>query len=467
MINTRRLTSLAACLIAASGPGLVGAAPVKTRVVTGAEAGPAVRVIVGRTEREKAYGLDDQLAAFTLTKGSLIVETHELNKAIEPGLLAEGTTLAWDIVVSWPTPAADASKPGQEPIVTSTAPAKAMTLLRSAIGDSFDEETMTRVAVGPLSGGETATPGRIVMELPKPQSGISKARQYRYTRRLAAGLLVDLDMMDPYPGAWPPAFPAEPTLSLYDAQGVGYSGSTLLERVVNESTIPVRVVPVCGEDVRDGALDRSVGILIPGGSGKGVATAMRPEGVENVREFVARGGGYFGVCAGAYFAASGLPEYTGMMNLKHNQPWAKGKANLDIALTEEGKALLGEEFAQFDTNYNNGPVFPEILPPQEGAPHAPITVLATFASAATDTKGVTHEGMVGTPAIASTTWGNGRVMMISPHPEARRKYNAMVARAMAWTLGMDTATIMARITPEAEAAAKGAEPPPPADEPGG
>jgi glutamine amidotransferase-like uncharacterized protein len=198
---------------------------------------------------------------------------------------------------------------------------------------------------------------------------------------------------------------------------------------------------VCGEDIRDGALDKAVGVMFPGGSGREIARALKPEGVAMVRDFVAKGKGFFGVCAGAYFASSGLEEYTGMMHLKHHQPWAKGRAKLKLELTDEGKKLLGGEFSSIETGYNCGPVFTDITGPPEGGDHQPVTVLANFASPATDSTGVTHESMVGTPAILSTIWKSGRVMTISPHPEGHREFNVMVARCIGWSIGRDTMAI--------------------------
>ena len=248
-------------------------------------------------------------------------------------------------------------------------------------------------------------------------------------------------MMAPNAGTWPPDFRPAKALALYDAEGVGYYGSTLLERVVDETTLDARTVAVCPEDIREGILDRCSGVLFPGGTGRGIAEALHPDGVARVREFVARGGGYFGVCAGAYFAASGRPEYTGMIPLKHGQPWEKGHAQLKVGLTPEGVALLGEEFAHVETPYHCGPVFPELAP--NGQP-APVSILATFESPSTDAKGVVRNEMVGTPAILSMPWQQGRIVIISPHPEAKPALYPLVARAIGWTLGQDPKSVAAR-----------------------
>ena len=437
--------TLAACLSLVAT--LADAAPISTVTLDGNEAGPTVRVIIARTERGKALGVDKQLAGMLLKKGRLIIETHALAKEIVPGPLPAGVEPSLDLRIMWPKDVKDdfeyEAKPSpQQPLVKATDPEHALKFLRGAIGDSFSAEALELVRVGKLEDGENSAARRVEVSFPAPRSGVSKSRQFRITRRLAAGLLEELGMIDPLTTVWPPGFPDRPLVCCYDAEGVGYYGSTLLERVVDETTLDVHVVSVCPEDIREGALDKAEGVLFPGGSGKEIARALRPEGVEKVRAFVAGGKGYFGVCAGAYFAASGLEEYTGMMHLKHHQPWAKGKGVVKMDLTPEGKLLLGSEFSNIETRYNCGPVFMDLTDPPQDGDHRPVTVLARFGSPATDAAGVTHDSMVGTPAILSTTWKKGRVMTISPHPEGHPEFNALVARCIGWTLGKDTMSIL-------------------------
>ena len=210
---------------------------------------------------------------------------------------------------------------------------------------------------------------------------------------------------------------------------------------MEETTLDARTVAVCPEDIREGILDRCIGVLFPGGTGRGIAAALHPDGVQRVREFVAKGGGYFGVCAGAYFASSGRPDYAGMIPLQHDKAWEKGHTKLKLGLTPEGAALLGPEFLHIETFYNCGPVFPDLAP--QGR-RAPVSVLAKFESPSTDAKGVVRKEMVGTAAIISMPWEKGRIMIISPHPEATPKFRPLVARAIGWTIGQDPKSVQAR-----------------------
>ena len=408
--------------------------------------GPVVRVAVLRADRGKAIGLDQQLASLRTDRGRLIVSTNR----------TEDAAADLEIRFSW-RPAKEAAASNAIPARVATVSEPAGQALRAAMAGSYSGKAMDQVFLRTT----THRTGQCwEVDFPAPASGASLARHFRVARKLVAARLVEMNMMEPFDGTWPPGFRPEKALALYDAEGVGYFGSTLLGRVVDETTLDARTVAVCPEDIREGILDRCIGVLFPGGSGKGIAAALKPDGVNRVRDFVAGGGGYFGVCAGAYFAASGCPEYAGMMPLKHDQPWAKGRSRLSVRLTPDGEALFGGEFAFFETPYNCGPVFPDLAP--GGSPSA-VTVLATFASPATDGKGVVRNEMVGTPAILSMPWRKGRIMLISPHPESQQRYNALVARAIGWTLGQDPASVKARVPKAAAAASPAGLPLPTAD----
>ena len=391
-------------------------------------AGPVVMVTVLWTSRDKSCGLDAQLAALQPAKGRLLVSTN-------PG----GESAAdFEFRFSWRS-AKDVQSSNAAPTMVAADVEPARKALLAAMTDSFSEQVMTHVAVETPANG-TKKCWEVIF--PSPHSGVSLARQFRVARRLVAARLAEMNMMKPIAGTWPPDFRPQKTLALYDAEGASYNGSTLFERAVNETTLDACTLAVCPEDIREGILDRCTGVLFPGGTGRGIAEALHPDGVQRVRDFVAKGGGYFGSCAGAYLASSGRPEYTGMIPLKHGQPWEKGHAKLKIGLTPEGVALLGEEFLHIETFYNCGPVFPDLAPKGQ---RAPVTVLANFESPSTDAKGVVCGEMVGTPAILSMQWQKGRIMIISPHPETNPKFYPLVARAIGWTIGQDPKSVQARV----------------------
>jgi len=397
-----------------------------------AAAAPAVYVAVERKERAKVIGLGEQLHLWPVKPGNpitsddwkVVFRWKEAAAADPPHNAKDGETIK---VNPWPSVSTD---PTSADLVRR--------LILSAVAGSFgpepDEGWMLATADSPAHC--------VTIEFPSPRTGVSKARQFRVARRFIDLLLRDLGALPGDEKTFSAAsFPGR-VVGNYDAEGVGYGGSTLLDRAVDETSLAVRILPLCPEDIREDGLQGAVGVLFPGGSGRAIADALQPEGVAKVRDFVSSGGGYYGVCAGAYFANSGRPEYAGLMHLKHHQPWRKGKGMLKVKLTAEGKQLLGEEFSEFDTRYNCGPVFTEVgaLPPESLC--QPVTVLANFASSVTDAQGGAHEEMVGTPAILYGQWGRGHVVTVSPHPESHPQLAVLVARAIGLSLGEDTRAIV-------------------------
>jgi hypothetical protein len=395
---------------------------------TGVTDGPVVLATVLRTSREKSFGLNTQVAAFRVSKGKFLVRTEAVTRAVAD----------FEIRFSWRM-SKDTGPANAIPSMVANEVEPARKAILAAMAESYPEQAMGRVIVERPSSGKNSCWEVI---FPEPRSGVSLARQFRVARKLVAARLAEMKLTSGGTGTWPAEFRPSKLLALYDAEGVGYYGSTLLDRAVNETTLDAQTVPVCGEDIREGILDRCKGVLFPGGTGKGIAAALRPEGVQRVREFVAKGGGYFGVCAGAYLATSGLPEYAGMIPLKHDLPWAKGSSLLKVGLTPEGIALLGAEFSHIETRYNCGPVYCNLAP---NGQRVPVTVLANFQSPSKDSKGVVHQEMVGTPAIMSIPWQKGRIMIVSPHPESQSRHYPLVARAIAWAIGQDPKSVQARV----------------------
>ncbi|MEX2381293.1 MAG: hypothetical protein WD490_02830, partial [Opitutales bacterium] len=74
---------------------------------------------------------------------------------------------------------------------------------------------------------------------------------------------------------------------------------------------------------------------------------------------------------------------------------------------------------------------------QEGDGDPAFTVLARFKTPSTDKNGIVREEMVGEAAVGSRAYGDGRVLIISPHPESHAEHYDFVARALTWTMGLD------------------------------
>ncbi len=155
-------------------------------------------------------------------------------------------------------------------------------------------------------------------------------------------------------------------------------------------------------------------IVFMGGSGSAQGRALGDAGKTAVREFVAGGGGYIGVCAGAYLALQGEDEFHKLRlvagrNLT-GDAWQRGIAGIDVETVEPTQATATTRFKLF---YANGPIFTP----------APTPGLAAYVSLANYrgdlyklAKGTAPDQMPGTPAIVAAAHGHGRVLLFSPNP---------------------------------------------------
>ena len=231
-------------------------------------------------------------------------------------------------------------------------------------------------------------------------------------------------------------------VALYDSGGVGGSGPRNVQEVM--AGIPQGLTWRVGpSDIREGVLDHFEVVIFPGGSGSKQAAALGIEGRKQVRAFVERGGGFVGICAGAYLAAANYKwslkigdyktfcEAREIPGIGRKSMWYRGpSATVEMELTNEGRRILGERVGPFPVRYHNGP----IVSPANLSNLPDYQVLAWFRSEVAHydpQKGT----MINTPAIITGAFGKGRVLSISPHPESSKDLRSMVARGIRWVSG--------------------------------
>ena len=210
-------------------------------------------------------------------------------------------------------------------------------------------------------------------------------------------------------------------VAVYNDGGVGKGSAKLIyKRIQDNPEFVYRVVN--GEDVRNDVLNGFDIFVLPGGSGRGEAKSMGEDGVEKVKQFVQSGRGYMGICAGAYF-----PIQQHFVNIERRSTiWVRGRAKLDLELTEQGRKVFGEEFSGLQKcNYHNGPVVNINVDPNG----TKVDVLAWFRSETAvgdSTPGI----QVNSPAIVFTSYGKGPILTISPHPEGTKELHSFVPSAL-------------------------------------
>jgi putative intracellular protease/amidase len=256
-------------------------------------------------------------------------------------------------------------------------------------------------------------------------------------RRIWSGIIVGLwlaALVGGVLGADAPAHHGSATVrvGVYRDSGVSPKVTVLLDLL--KTYDEMLVAELTGEEVRAGQLDQFDVVLFPGGSGSGEAKSLGEEGRQRVRSFVERGGGYLGICAGAYLATADYDWSLHILDAKviDRQHWARGSGDVEVALTDPGCKLLGAAGERATILYWQGP----LLAPADKPEIPDYETLGTFATEIAK-NGAPKGVMPGTTAIARGMFGKGRVLCFSPHPERTEGVQHFVRRAVKWTAGRE------------------------------
>ena len=151
-------------------------------------------------------------------------------------------------------------------------------------------------------------------------------------------------------------------------------------------------------------------LCIPGGTAKEFMKELGDAGKAAIQKFVRAGGGFVGICAGAYCGTNwglGLLD----VDLPWIKQWARGwHPTCPVMFTPAAATTLGPDHAGSTTcRYNNGP----LMRPGKG-----VDVLANFGDIELrGSRGKYTPVMRNCPCIVSGKFGDGRVVLVSPHPE--------------------------------------------------
>lgn len=193
----------------------------------------------------------------------------------------------------------------------------------------------------------------------------------------------------------------------------------------------ISVVKLSAEEIGTLNLSAYDVLVFPGGTGSGQAKGIGEAGAKNVREFVSNGGGYVGICAGAYLACSNFSWGLGILNAGTvSSKWRRGQGVVDLEMTESGPTVLGDAKGTFKVRYNNGPILKPWTRTDLPA-YTPLTLFRTEMALNDTPVGV----MVNSPAQAVATFGKGRVFVSSPHPENTPGLENLIPRGVIWAAG--------------------------------
>jgi len=250
-----------------------------------------------------------------------------------------------------------------------------------------------------------------------------------YLQTLTAVLLCAANVLaqSPDPETRQPV--VELQVAIFDGPGVSESIERVEEDLRRATQFHVQRISI--DQITSGSLTGMHVVVFPGGSGGGQGRGLGKVGRNKVREFVHAGGGYVGICAGAYLASA---DYEWSLNLLDarvldRRHWARGFGNVELTVSPDAAELLKLP-ARAILYYHQGP----LLAPA-GKPDIPdFREWAKFATEVTK-EGVPGGVMPGTTAIASGGFGAGRVLAISPHPERTDKWNHVLPAAVSWVAG--------------------------------
>ncbi|MBN2376059.1 MAG: succinylglutamate desuccinylase/aspartoacylase family protein [Sedimentisphaerales bacterium] len=191
--------------------------------------------------------------------------------------------------------------------------------------------------------------------------------------------------------------------------------------------------PIGPHEIQTGILSQYNVVIFPGGTGSGQANGIGKDGRANVRKFVSNGGGYIGICAGAYLAAYNYSWSLKIINVTtiDTKHWRRGTGIVQIELTESGRKIIEDHPGLIDIYYANGP----LLGPANADDLPEADVLAYYRSdmAINVPGGV----MPNSPAIVAAPFERGRVICLSAHAESPSSKNLQhfITQATLWVNG--------------------------------
>jgi glutamine amidotransferase-like uncharacterized protein len=150
-----------------------------------------------------------------------------------------------------------------------------------------------------------------------------------------------------------------------------------------------------------------------------------------VRDFVREGGGFLGVCAGAYLATNDYAWSLNLIDAKvvDRRHWARGKGTVTLQLSPAASAFFSHEGDTMDIHYAQGPLLGRREWDDEHVPdYESLAIYATEIAENGAPRGI----MPGTSAMVRARYGTGRVFCSSPHPELTEGLEYLIPLAVKW-----------------------------------
>jgi len=213
--------------------------------------------------------------------------------------------------------------------------------------------------------------------------------------------------------------------------GNGAGAVSVIETVEALKIDPkINAFPLSPADIMTGKLNQTDVVIFPGGSGSKQLNSLGRIGKEKITDYVKKGHGLIGICAGAYMLCKtdGYPSLK-LGDVKHlDRPhYARGRGLIEFKLNEEGLKIFPEfkgkpQFIQ----YYDGPILQALQQDKTFKPVA--TYVTDIHPNAGDPVGLTP----GKLFMYHQQVGKGRVFAIGGHAESTPGIRFMIPRMARW-----------------------------------
>ncbi len=225
-------------------------------------------------------------------------------------------------------------------------------------------------------------------------------------------------------------------VAIFDGDGVGLSALPLIAAIEKAKDHPFKITRITAAGIQSGKLAEVDVLVHPGGSGGGQGKALGESGRKAVRDFVNLGGGYLGVCGGAYLATNDYEWSLNLIDAKvvDKRHWARGNGDVQVQLSKQAAALFAHPQTEMTIHYAQGPL---LARPEWDDPDVPNYESLAIFKTEIALKGAPKGVMARTSAAVRASYGKGRVFCFSPHPELTDGLHHLIPLTVLWAAGKE------------------------------
>jgi len=215
--------------------------------------------------------------------------------------------------------------------------------------------------------------------------------------------------------------------------GKGPHGTGCCEwvRLINQSP-ELALTLLDSSAIAKGALDQIDVLVMPGGSSPAIKRDLGTNGTELIKNFIRKGGGYVGTCAGCCLLLDPVYDQSrGIGVIPFYRAGSKGQTTLNVKFTEKGAQALGvKSGSKMGLRYSLGPI---LEPSTNSFPEAKFEVWAV--NDGDFMQPGRKPEMYERAAIIGGTFGKGKVVVTSCHPEYFAYSRVLIQSAFKYVTG--------------------------------